>query len=99
MIALDIQLELEAAGWTVVGPALTLRRARELLSTGTFRLALLDINVGRDTSFDFAQACIDADIRVVFMTGHSNQRLPEALRCCDLIRKPVQMRELTAMLG
>lgn len=69
IIALDMACELQLAGWGVVGPALTLGEARRLLRNHGVRVALLDVNVGEETSFDFARACRSAGIEVIFMTG------------------------------
>ena len=99
IIALDMTCELQLAGWGVVGPALTLDQARKLLESDGFRVALLDVNVGDETSFDFARACRSEGIEVIFMTGYSRSILPEDLSDSVLLRKPVQMSELTAALS
>ncbi|ETX15599.1 AraC family transcriptional regulator [Roseivivax halodurans JCM 10272] len=99
IIALDMSCELRLAGWGVVGPALSLDHARRLLLNEGFRVALLDVNVGDETSFDFARACRSEGIAVIFMTGYSRAILPEDLADSVLLRKPVQMSELRAALA
>ena len=46
-------------------------------------MALLDVNVGEETSFDFARACRSEGIEVIFMTGYSRAILPEEIDTYD----------------
>jgi DNA-binding response OmpR family regulator len=48
LIALDLKLMLEGAGWRVIGPAATVRDALRLLETELPSVALLDVNLGRE---------------------------------------------------
>nr|WP_272873211.1 response regulator [Sphingomonas arenae] len=46
LIAMDLQLRLEAHGWRVVGPAATIRDALELVEQEPPDVALLDVHLG-----------------------------------------------------
>jgi DNA-binding response OmpR family regulator len=46
MIAMDLQLMLEAHGWNVIGPVGTVREALAILGDQLPSVALLDVNLG-----------------------------------------------------
>jgi len=48
LIALDLQLLLEAQGWRVIGPVATVRDALQLLERELPSVALLDVNLGAE---------------------------------------------------
>lgn len=48
LIAMDLQLLLEARGWRVLGPVATVREALDLLNSELPAVALLDVNLGTE---------------------------------------------------
>jgi CheY-like chemotaxis protein len=82
LIALDLEAMLLDAGWSVMGPAGTLDRARALLARRAPMLACLDLNLGRETSHDLARDLLAQGVPVVFVSGRDARALPEDLRRC-----------------
>ncbi|SLN12044.1 Response regulator protein GraR [Roseivivax jejudonensis] len=99
IIALDVEAELEDADWNVSGIAHNVESALDLLKEHTPHVALLDINLGRETSFDFARACKQAGVGIIFMSGYASNVLPEDLRQEMILRKPIQMPRLLEVLA
>src|SRR5579862_9929896 len=62
IIALEIQANLEEAGATVVGPALTLEQALELAQNDGLSAAMLDLRLGRDSASPVAQVLAERHI-------------------------------------
>jgi two-component system, response regulator PdtaR len=48
LLALNLQLMLEAQGWRIMGPAATVKQALHLLEQDVPSIALLDVNLGRE---------------------------------------------------
>src|SRR5215469_596961 len=69
IIALEIQANLEEAGATVVGPALTLQQALELAENESLSAAMLDLRLGRDSAAAVAQVLAERHIPFLFYTG------------------------------
>jgi CheY-like chemotaxis protein len=88
LIALDLQALLEDAGYRVMGPASSPAAALMLLDHSDPDVALLDVNLGRSDVFDVANELATRKSRVIFLTGDTMQRLPQAHRHRPLVSKP-----------
>jgi DNA-binding response OmpR family regulator len=99
LIALDLAITLEDAGWEVIGPAGSLAAARSLLDGGYPDLACLDLNIGSDTSHDLARDLLARGVPVVFVSGRDARALPEDLREVPVLGKPVRTPALLARLS
>ena len=88
LIALDLQALLEEAGYRVIGPASSPAAALQLLNQSDPDVALLDVNLGRSDVFDVANALATRKTRVIFLTGHTLQRLPQSHQHWPLVSKP-----------
>ena len=51
-------------------------------------VALLDVNLGRSDVFGVANALADRKTKLIFLTGHTAQKLPQAHRHRPLVAKP-----------
>lgn len=60
IIALDLQVTMESAGHTVIGPALTIAEAVELLQADRPDLALINMGDGNDSFHQFTLRGVDA---------------------------------------
>jgi len=98
LIALDLDSTLTDAGWKVIGPAGTLARARDLVAQVRPDLACLDLNLGTDTSHDFARELVADGVPVVFISGRDARALPEDLRNVPVLGKPIDEAALLRML-
>lgn len=90
IIGLAFKVQLEDMGFAVLGPASTLDDARGLLESQTPTVALLDINLGHESSNGLAQELLASGVPVVFVTGYDTARGVEpALAAVPCVRKPV----------
>jgi CheY-like chemotaxis protein len=60
---------------------------------------ILDVNLGGDSSFEFAQTLADAKIPFLFATGYGRHGLPEHWATRPIMQKPFKMETLQAVLG
>lgn len=98
LIALDIQMQLEDEGWQVIGPAGSVAHAQSLLAEIRPDFAVLDINLGRQTSFEIADALADQNIPFVFLSGSADDVLPDRFRTKRLLSKPIVFDGLRTLL-
>jgi len=73
LIALEAEDMLREAGATHVALASTLGEAEYLIANNQFDLAMLDINVGRSTSFELAKKLKSAGTPFIFATGYGEE--------------------------
>lgn len=96
MDAEDILMELGAAD---VRTAATVAQALDWLSHETPTLAVLDVNLGEETSFPVADALRTRGIRYVFATGYGDQlQMPEAHARTPIVKKPYTRATLGRLL-
>jgi CheY-like chemotaxis protein len=98
LCALDLSEHLEAAGWSVVGPAASVDQAMAAFRSTRCDIAVLDINLGRDTSEPVARALSECSTPFVVVSGYSTEQLPCAYRDAPLLTKPVNPNALVAAL-
>jgi DNA-binding response OmpR family regulator len=98
LIGFDLAVELEAAGFIVVGVAPTVDKALYLLERHHCDLAVLDVNLGQETSAPIARALVAADVPFVAVTGYSVDQCPEEFATAPLLSKPFQTSRLVAAL-
>ncbi|MCB0324519.1 MAG: response regulator [Bdellovibrionales bacterium] len=95
LLAMDIEMTLEDAGYGVVGPAPDLASAFRLLAENQVDVALLDINLDGTKSFPIADELVRLGIPFAFLTGYSNtQPIPEQLSSRAIVQKPVRQEIL-----
>jgi DNA-binding response OmpR family regulator len=98
LIGFDLAVELEAAGFAVTGVAPTVDTALQLLERHRCDLAVLDVNLGRETSAPIARALVSAGVPFVAVTGYSVEQCPEEFSSAPLLAKPFQTARLVAAL-
>lgn len=90
LIALDVALTLEDAGYRVLGPALTLDEAMSLIEQEKPDAAVLDINIGSRTVWPLAKRLSQARIPMVFASANLGHReLQEEFSDQPRLSKPV----------
>lgn len=89
IIAMDAEDILERLGATRVGTAATVAGALAEMATTRPALAVLDFNLGTETSLPVADALREAGIPYVFATGYGEQlALPSEHESARVIQKP-----------
>lgn len=79
LIAWDMEAELKTRGWQVSGVAANVTKFHELLSDKHPDAAVLDINLGKENSFEVARECVRQGIAVIFLSGADDGLRPEDL--------------------
>ncbi len=89
IISLDAEDILRRLGAKDVICAANVSDAVAALATNSIDLAILDINLGEQTSFMVAQELEKAGIQFMFATGYGEQaQLPEKMKCKIVLQKP-----------
>lgn len=84
----------ERLGHAAIGPVATVSEALALLRAGRPRLALLDVNLGLETSFPIADALAGEHVPFGFVTSCERDQLPARFADRPLLRKPFDVRHL-----
>ena len=86
-------------GWKVVGPATRKAAALSLAKSKEFDVALLDVNLDGELSWEVAAVVKERGIPFVFSTGYdASNILPESLAGSPVLGKPFSERELEITL-
>ncbi|MFD1950827.1 hypothetical protein ACFSGX_08610 [Sphingomonas arantia] len=97
-LAREQKLILEQAGAVVIGPFGTAVRVDELASLGAVDSAIVDINLGRGPTFEFARWLQARGVPFVFVTGYDAATIPPDLSHIDRLEKPIRATELVQAL-
>jgi DNA-binding NarL/FixJ family response regulator len=94
-LSADLALALQQAGFDVLGPAATNAEAFALLAGARCDGAVLDVNLGAETSAPIAAMLTGEGVPVVTLTGYARHQLPPQFAATLVLSKPVQWRVLT----
>jgi DNA-binding response OmpR family regulator len=98
IIALDIRQQLANAGFEVLGPATSVANALSFVAEPGCDVAVLDVNLGSETSELIAQKLRASGKPFVVLSGCSTDDLPPSFNGATFLMKPVPMAELVAAL-
>jgi CheY-like chemotaxis protein len=99
LIAELLQEVLIGAGYQVLGPASRVREALQLLEDSQPDIAVLDVSLRGETSFDLARALAKRSIPFIFMTGHVSNDLLAEFKGRPLLNKPVDDAKLVSCVA
>lgn len=103
IVALSLQDMLDDLGYDVAGPAYRIAAALELARTAAIDAAILDVNMGGETSYGVAEALRGRGIPYLFATGYGRQGLEPGHEETLVLPKPYReaqvARALEALLG
>lgn len=94
MLIVDV---LEDLGVTVIGPAETLAHALELAQDESIDAAILDVNLGSETSFPVASLLRARRVPYLYTTAFANKSHPE-MRDDPFLSKPYGLKQLLVSL-
>ncbi len=97
-IALDIGQQLADAGFEVVGPAPSVSKALNLVAEQGCDVAVLDVNLGGETSEPVAQKLRQSDKPFVVLSGYSMDNKLPWFGDATVLSKPLRMDDLVAAL-
>ncbi|THV21392.1 HWE histidine kinase domain-containing protein [Peteryoungia ipomoeae] len=99
LIAMDAEMMLADAGIETVVTASSSSDALTRLKSYTPTIAILDINLGRDTSVPVAEELVRRGIPFVFATGYDDRSvIPDELLSIPVVRKPYDATALIKAL-
>ncbi len=100
IISLDAEQLLKDHGASEVHLAASVTEARKLLESHPLDFALLDVNLGSETSFALVPDLARRDIPFVFVTGYGERiELPESAVGAGAIKKPFDAQELVKAIA
>ncbi|WP_076743296.1 response regulator [Sphingomonas jeddahensis] len=97
-LAEDMADTLREAGAEIIGPAGVAESALALMGDRRPDLAVLDINLGSETSFEIGRRLLGDGVPVLFATGYDASIIPSDLSAAAYLSKPVSMSNLVASM-
>lgn len=98
LLAFDLAQHLSDAGFSVVGPAGSVARALGLIITVGCDVAVLDVNLGRETAEPVARELKRLGTPFVTLSGYSSDQHPAVFQFGPSLTKPARPDELIAIL-
>jgi PAS domain S-box-containing protein len=96
LIAMQMKEVLTEAGWTVMGPAISMEQALSILGgEAAPDVAVLDVNLNGELATPLAEKLKDANIPVLLCTGYERVE-DDRFAACTLLRKPANVHQLVA---
>ena len=99
VIAMMNRAWLKRLGFSDVRIESDLESALDSLATGTFGLALVDMNLGGKSSVPLIHALRDKGVPTLLATGYSDHELDEGARSLPCIQKPLSFGILGQAVG
>jgi CheY-like chemotaxis protein len=99
-IARELAQVLREAGAIVVGPVPTVQAALAAIDAeAALDVAVLDLNLRGEASYEVADALDRLGVRYVFTSGYSRSSLPQRYRDRVMCEKPVDVEILLTVIG
>jgi len=100
IIALDAETTLEALGATSVDVAPSVSEALRIIERAKPEFAILDVNLGNESSFPIADRLMALGVPLVFATGYGkNIEFPERFGNVPVVSKPYNEDSLTPKIA
>ncbi|WP_370161686.1 response regulator [Limimaricola soesokkakensis] len=96
IVCMDLEDMLRDLGCVVVGPAARVHQALSIIDREPIDLAMLDINLGCETSYPLAERLAALGIPHFFSTGYSD--IEPAFRDRPRLQKPFSEAQLSTLL-
>ncbi|OWJ71310.1 signal transduction histidine kinase [Haematobacter missouriensis] len=100
LIAMDVEAMLGDLGYDNVSAARASGEALSMIERAAPDLAVLDVNLGRDTSFPVAEELIRRKIPFIFATGYGDSSIiPSVFEKIPVVQKPYEAEMILAALS
>lgn len=99
LIAAALEAALNDAGYDVLGPAPSVRKALKALAGERPAAAILDVNLDGESVYAVADALSALAVPLVFCTGGDKTSLPAAYRAWPVLQKPCSVEALLDCLA
>ena len=99
LVAMQLEDMLEDAGCELVGLAMRVKRALEMLEGDpAIDVAILDVNIGGDKVYPVAERLRTLGVPLVFATGYGRAGVEDAWQTCEILQKPYTWGEVEAIV-
>src|SRR5690348_16461457 len=98
LLGLDIAQQLTDAGLEVVGPAVSVAKALKLMAQTGCDVAVLDLNLGRESAAPLARELQARGTPFVILSGYSSDQHPPGFDGAPRLSKPARPEDLIAVL-
>jgi CheY-like chemotaxis protein len=99
LVAMQLEDMLEELGCSVVGLAMRVRRALEMLERGeAIDVAILDVNIAGEKVFPVAERLQAADVPFLFATGYGRAGLEGQWLDRPVVQKPYTLDQIAAAI-
>lgn len=98
LLAIELEQELESAGFDVVSVAASVRRGLEVVQETPFDVAVLDANLGGEYATPIAEALRANGTPFICISGYARDALPSAFADVRLLSKPFSPKQLVSAL-
>jgi|ERR1700758_735267 CheY-like chemotaxis protein len=98
LISMFIEDTLTDLGCIAVGIASGFQDAMDKLSSVTFDVAILDVNLNGTHTYPLAECLKEKRVPFVFSTGYGSSGVPEAFRSVPILSKPFKDGDLRRAL-
>jgi CheY-like chemotaxis protein len=99
LIGLLLEDMIVELGHSVSGNASSLAEATEAAERGDCNVAILDVNLRGEQTFDLADRLSARGIPIVFSTGSGRDSLPPRFSSCAVLEKPYVLTAVEKVLG
>jgi two-component SAPR family response regulator len=97
LIALGLESMIEDLGFDILGPVSSTDEAMAIISQTRPDAAILDVDLGRETSFDLAEHLQKSRIPLIFCTGVDSE-CPDILKDVPVVAKPHAKENIGSLL-
>jgi DNA-binding NarL/FixJ family response regulator len=98
LLALDIADQIAHAGFEIVGPATSVKKALRLVAEPGCDAAVLDVNLGSETGAPVAKELKARGKPFIVLSGYSPDQHPDAFQDAPFIAKPARPDLLVSLL-
>jgi len=98
LVALLIEDALIAAGGSMIGPFAQVRPALAALEAGLPDVAVLDLNLGGESSLPIAERLVALGVPILFASGYGPAGLPPRFQTRPMLAKPYDSAALIGQL-
>ena len=100
LVAMQLEDMLTDLGCDIVGMAMRLNRAREMLETAPqMDVAILDVNISGEKVYPVAELLRSRGIRLVFATGYGRSGVTPEWHSWPILQKPYTERQVASTLA
>lgn len=98
LLAMDLAQQLTSEGHKVVGPCATTQDAIEKFEQVGCEIALLDIDLGTETSERVAQRLAENHVPFIITSSHPVDKWPRSMQGNPSVPKPIETDALLALI-